>query len=102
LNPWLVGSSFWHPSYGSFDSYMDVASNTYLQRDYQYYIGCGGCLVSCTDVQWLMSLCPLLSTSFSPPWKHLGGLSIWNHFILISYFLYSSGIVLAHNPHNFS
>jgi len=28
--------------------------------------------------EWILSSCPFVSTSSSPPWNYLNGLSIWN------------------------
>lgn len=44
----------------------------------------------------------LLSNSFSPPWKCLGSLYIWNHLDILSLGLYFQGIVHTHKPHQLS
>jgi hypothetical protein len=71
-NPCLARSSFWQPSYGSFDSTLDINSNTYLWFYHQYFNGCSGCLDPFTNVQWLPSSCLFLPTSSSPTWNHFG------------------------------
>jgi len=68
-NPCLASSSFWHPSYGSLDSSLDVTSNTYI---WFYHKHCNGCLDTFTNVQFLSSSCLFLSTSSSPTLKHFG------------------------------
>jgi len=82
LNPWLSCFSSRPLFYSSLDSTFDIDSNTYLQLVVEYYKGYLG---PRSNVQWLLSSYPFLSSSYFPTWNHLVGLFTWKIFIVLSY-----------------